>query len=156
MPRSNFSIRDVLRWRWRRRFLPLFLIATTAFLLSRSGHSFVVERWYSGPRCLQNPPMIPNSSYLEDKNIDWSRLAYITYATNTDYLCNALMLFETLQRFGSLPHRVILYPTSMNPTAISVDATLLQRARNEFHAILIPVEVQKKKKKYCNFHLLIH
>ena len=152
-PNQEFDIRNVLRWRWRRRLLPVLLIFTTLFLLLRSTHSAVVRRWYSGPRCLQNPPMMPNSSYLEDNNIDWSKLAYVTYVTNTDYLCNAIMLFETLQRFGSRPHRVILHPRSMNPTAISVDATLLQKARNEFHVTLIPIDIQKKNKRYCKFPL---
>ena len=154
LPRPDFGIRGILRWRWRRRIVPLVLIMTTAFLLIRNIHSYVVKEWFSGPRCLRNSPLMPNSTYLEDQNIDWSKLAYMTYVTNTDYLCNAVMLFEALQRFDSRPHRVILYPSSMNLAAISVDATLLQRARNDFHVTLIPVEVQKKKKKYCELPLL--
>lgn len=147
----KFNFREILRWRWRRRIIPLFIITSTVFLLGRTGRSIAVERWYSGPRCLKNPPMIPPSTYLEDNKIDWSKLAYVTYVTNTDYLCNAIMLFETLQRYESRPQRVILHPPSMNPTAISVDGTLLQKALHDFHVKLIPIEVQKKRKLFCEF-----
>ncbi|THZ34429.1 hypothetical protein D6C88_10490, partial [Aureobasidium pullulans] len=50
-------------------------------------------------------------SFLTDANleffadvyvtVDWSRFAYSQYVTEKNYLCNSLMIFETLHRLGS-------------------------------------------------------
>ncbi|KAJ5684825.1 uncharacterized protein N7477_001170 [Penicillium maclennaniae] len=52
----------------------------------------------------EKPPssLLPHIHYDE---IDWSRYAYTTYATSETYLCNAVMVFEALQRFGSRAER---------------------------------------------------
>ncbi|KAG9246860.1 nucleotide-diphospho-sugar transferase [Calycina marina] len=141
-----FDIRSILRRRWKRQVLPLLLVTTVLYFVLRS----VRVRWFSGPRCLGNPPMVPNDMYLRDKAIDWSKYAYVTYVTNTDYLCSALMLFESLHRYESHAYRVIMYPSSINLTAISTDSTLLQKARNDFGVVLIAVDVQKKTKQYSS------
>ena len=46
--------------------------------------------------------------------LDWSRFAYVQYVTNLPYLCNSVMLFESLYRLGSKPHRLLLYPSSFS------------------------------------------
>jgi alpha-N-acetylglucosamine transferase len=46
----------------------------------------------------------------EDKT-DWTQYAYIQYVTNSDYLCNSVMLFETLHRLGSKADRLMLVPS---------------------------------------------
>ncbi|KAK0738622.1 nucleotide-diphospho-sugar transferase [Schizothecium vesticola] len=47
----------------------------------------------------------------EQHNTDWSRFAYVQYVTNSAYLCNSVMLFETLHRLGtSRADRVMMYP----------------------------------------------
>lgn len=40
---------------------------------------------------------------------DWSRYAYVSYATDDANLCNALMVFEALHRLGSKADRVLLH-----------------------------------------------
>ncbi|KAK3074500.1 hypothetical protein LTR53_002982 [Teratosphaeriaceae sp. CCFEE 6253] len=40
---------------------------------------------------------------------DWSRFAYVQYATDDHNLCNALMVFEALHRHGSKAERVLLH-----------------------------------------------
>jgi len=41
--------------------------------------------------------------------VDWSRYAYVTYATNDANMCNAFMMFESLHRLGSKADRVLLH-----------------------------------------------
>ena len=72
---------------------------------------------------------------------NYSRYAYVQYATNFIYLCNALMLFESLHRLGSTADRLLLYPSYMTEAikdlevkgaedAGSDDGSVLRRARN--------------------------
>lgn len=44
--------------------------------------------------------------------IDWKRYSYMTYATDPEYLCNALMMFDQLKNVhGSQAKMTLLYPT---------------------------------------------
>ncbi|KAL8770298.1 MAG: hypothetical protein Q9209_003934 [Squamulea sp. 1 TL-2023] len=77
--------------------------------------------------------------------VDWSRFAYTQYATNAPYLCNSLLLFETLHRLGSRAERLLLYPSEFE---ISLDGTdsqsweggLLKKARDEYNVTLKPIQ----------------
>lgn len=46
-----------------------------------------------------------------DDAVDWSKYAYVQYVTNAVYLCNAVMIFEQLERLGARAQRVLLYPS---------------------------------------------
>ncbi|KAI1136832.1 glycosyltransferase family 8 protein [Hypoxylon sp. FL0543] len=91
------------------------------------------------------PAVIPS---VEGAQVDWSRYAYTQYVTNAAYLCNSVMIFETLFRLGSKADRVMLYPDNMmnpaetNPT--SEEAKLLVKARDEYKAKLVPVSIQRR------------
>ena len=82
-------------------------------------------------------------------NIDWSRYAYTQYVTNSDYLCNSVMILELLHKLGSRADRVVMYPSHMfNDTHAANggatqndDIRLLMKARDEFGAKLIPIQV---------------
>lgn len=78
------------------------------------------------------------------ENVDWSLYAYTQYVTNTLYLCNSVMLFETLHRLGSKADRLMMYPASMHPDPVSnnLESRLLLRAQNEYGVKLMPIEVQ--------------
>ena len=81
--------------------------------------------------------------------IDWTRFAYVQYATNSAYLCNSVMLFETLHRLGTKADRLLMYPRKFHidqtdTDAGSVEGRLLQRAQDEYGVKLQPVEVQHK------------
>lgn len=80
--------------------------------------------------------------------VDWSSFAYVQYVTNSNYLCNSVMIMETLHRLGSRPDRVMLYPSKMlEPDATSStshDGQLLLKARDEYGAKLIPISVQSR------------
>jgi len=82
------------------------------------------------------------SSTFSNSEVDWSRFAYVQYATNLPYLCNSLMLFERLHTFRSKADRLLLYPTQMSPDSESPEADLLRKARDTYHVTLQPIEIQ--------------
>lgn len=94
-------------------------------------------------------PAVPLT--VDRNNVDWSKFAYTQYVTNRSYLCNSVMIFETLFRLGSKADRVIMYPADMmdpNTTASEVrteEARLLVKARDMYNVKLQPVEVQRRE-----------
>jgi alpha-N-acetylglucosamine transferase len=76
-------------------------------------------------------------------NVDWSKYAYTQYVTNSIYLCNSLMVFESLHRLGSKAERLMMYPEEWSIEAESSDAWLLRRARDEYNVKLQPVQIQR-------------
>ncbi|KAL2784669.1 nucleotide-diphospho-sugar transferase [Aspergillus keveii] len=83
---------------------------------------------------------------LSMQTVNWSRFAYAQYATNTDYLCNSVMIFEALHRLQSKAHRLLMYPSNysideLDPTR---ESWLLRRARDEYSVELVPIEVQRR------------
>lgn len=81
--------------------------------------------------------------------VDWSRFAYTQYVTNSDYLCNSVMIFEALHRLGSKADRVMMYPNYMMKDP-SIQYTkgrnkrLLLKARDEYGVKLVPIDVQHR------------
>ncbi|RMJ18837.1 hypothetical protein CDV36_001482 [Fusarium kuroshium] len=78
--------------------------------------------------------------------IDWSRFAYIQYVTNSAYLCNSVMFFESLHHLSSKADRVIMFPSRMlkSDDDSSSDARLLRKARDKYNVNLIPITVQHR------------
>ncbi|KAL2854097.1 nucleotide-diphospho-sugar transferase [Aspergillus pseudodeflectus] len=70
---------------------------------------------------------------ITDK-VNWSDFAYTQYVTNTNYLCNSVMLFETLDRLKSKADRLIF--------ARGLEGSLLRKARDDYGVKLVPVQVQ--------------
>ncbi|KAI1453125.1 glycosyltransferase family 8 protein [Annulohypoxylon moriforme] len=91
------------------------------------------------------PAVVPS---FEEAQVNWSRFAYTQYVTNAAYLCNSVMIFETLFRLGSKADRVMMYPETMmdpgetNPS--SEEARLIVKARDEYKVKLVPVSVQRR------------
>jgi hypothetical protein len=82
-------------------------------------------------------------------NIDWSKFAYIQYATNSDCLCNSVMLFEALKRLGSRADRVLMYPEDMMPDTepkepMTDNQRLLRKAADLYKVHLVPIQVQHR------------
>lgn len=86
-------------------------------------------------------------------SVDWRNFAYIQYVTNGNYLCNSLMMLEALYRLGAKADRLLMYPSSWDVpsayTGSSMDlrnlpetAQFLIRARDQYKAKLVPIEVQ--------------
>ena len=44
------------------------------------------------------------------EDVDWSQYAYVQYATNQNYLCNNIMIFEQLRALDTNAERVLIYP----------------------------------------------
>lgn len=92
------------------------------------------------------PTTLPS---LSPNNIDWSRFAYIQYVTNSEYLCNSVMIFETLHRLGSPADRVMMYPAYMfDPFGMDAetdDARLITKARDDYDVKLVPITVQHRE-----------
>jgi len=105
----------------------------------------LVRLGISGPKCYFSEPV--STPTIPERDIDWSQFAYTQYVTNTDYLCNSLMIFETLHRMGSKADRLLLYPTTLlnaNTTGDSTVDHLLARANTDYNVRLISIEEQHK------------
>jgi hypothetical protein len=91
------------------------------------------------------PKHAPSLNY---KNVDWRLYAYSQYATDTHYLCNSILMFDSLDRLGSKAERILMYPKHMN-TFISNpqdrSSQLLVIARDEYRARLLPVELESMR-----------
>lgn len=128
-PRSNSIFRQRSRWLYS-----LVAVGLLYFLYSSRLHIL--------PH--RTPVHAPSLNY---KNVDWSHFAYSQYATDSAYLCNAVMVFEALARLGSKADRILLYPQQWD-TDISDetdrDSQLLVKAREYYNVKLIPVEIPKK------------
>ena len=94
----------------------------------------------SGPKCYFTAPVtIPE---VPEGEVDWSKFAYIQYATNDDYLCNSLMLFSTLDRLESRAERLLLYTSNLLYS--STATRLLESARSDYNVTLMLIEKQHK------------
>lgn len=91
---------------------------------------------------LQNPDNGDKEGPTSD--IDWHRFAYCQYVTNHAYLCNSLMIFESLNRFESKADRLMMYPEKwdIDEANPSPEAQLLLKARDEYNVNLLPIQVQ--------------
>ena len=112
----------------------LLLIATTLVYMQSSR---------PGPDVTERERVFPNN------NIDWQTFAYVLYATDHHYLCNALMMFHSLHRYQSKADRLLLYPDYMTgslstPAVKGSDGWLLRMARDQYGVKLKAVEVQRK------------
>ena len=123
---------------WRSRGLIIVFLSVTGFFY------LITQLRRHGP--IFAPKHAPSLQY---KNVNWKHFAYSQYATDSDHLCNAVMIFEALQKYGSKAERVLMYPETMD-TAISDvrdrDSQLLVKARDEYGVKLIPITVPHIKK----------
>lgn len=91
------------------------------------------------------PSVLPHVHYDE---VDWSRFAYTTYATSETYLCNALMVFESLDRVGSRADRLLFYPKEWDlvvENEFDRISQLLVMAKEQYHVQPVPVAIEEIK-----------
>lgn len=126
--------------------IALAFVIIILFYIFSSIYKLNVLQYFIGRSCLNNEPSIPPVSY-PGGDVDWSRYAYTQYVTNTEYLCNSVMLFETLDRLGSRADRLMLYPTqwSTDATVHDTENRLLQKAKDEYGVKLVPVDVSRRE-----------
>jgi alpha-N-acetylglucosamine transferase len=98
---------------------------------------------------LEDPLLEPDNDWslsydtTAPSDVDWAKYAYTQYVTNSIYLCNSLMVFESLHRLGSKAERLMMYPEEWSIEAESSGAWLLRRARDEYDVKLQPVQIQR-------------
>ncbi|SMQ53929.1 unnamed protein product [Zymoseptoria tritici ST99CH_3D7] len=116
--------------------LMLWFALSRSSLLYRRNIHFPRHPWSIRTKHHSNTPPPPGKT--------WNEFAYATYATDSDYLCNSLMLLETLHRLGSQPERLLLYPRTWDslPTD-SIESRLLVQARDLYSAVLQPIDLQE-------------
>ncbi|KAL2810531.1 nucleotide-diphospho-sugar transferase [Aspergillus granulosus] len=116
------------RWRTAATIVFLFFVASTLLQLQSSALD----------QSTRDPDTIT-------EKVNWSDFAYTQYVTNTNYLCNSVMLFETLHRLKSKADRLMLYPDSFSTEQDSLEGSLLRKARDDYGVKLIPVQVQSRE-----------
>lgn len=115
----------------------LLLFLSTAYLRDGAFTPYVI------PPGSVNSLSLANSSNARD---EWSRFAYAQYATNSAYLCNSVMLFKILHRFGNKADRLLMYPSGFQIQEGDDEATesrLLRKARDQYNVKLKPIEIQR-------------
>ena len=78
----------------------------------------------------------------KDKTV-WSQYAYIQYVTNSDYLCNSVMLFEMLHRLGSKADRLMLVPAQFAAQEGWI-LDLMLMARDKYDVRLRTMDIQSR------------
>ncbi|KAL6722171.1 hypothetical protein ACLMJK_001278 [Lecanora helva] len=111
-------------------------ISFTALLLTLANTSWP----YGSYKSLRSP----FRGSLRPEATRWSDFAYVQYVTNVPYLCNSVMLFESLHRLGSQADRLLMYPEEMDLSPETVEGYLLVKAQDEYNAILEPIKIQQR------------
>ena len=78
-----------------------------------------------------------------DGSIKWDDYAYCQYVTNEAYLCNSLMIFESLKRLKAKAQSLMLYPAEWTVGDDTPPGKLLAKARDEYDVVLVPIHVQR-------------
>ncbi|KAI9791456.1 MAG: N-acetylglucosaminyltransferase [Candelina submexicana] len=76
--------------------------------------------------------------------VDWSRFAYTQYATNKEYLCNSVMVFEALNRLHSKAERLLMFPQEWAEQETLDQTTDLLRKARSYGAKLQPIDVLRR------------
>ncbi|PNS20427.1 hypothetical protein CAC42_5877 [Sphaceloma murrayae] len=111
-----------------------------------SHHIDRLQNDFSTETTIVEKPPSPTPWTHQDDTIDWSQFAYCQYATTIDYLCNSVMIYESLHRLNSSAQRLLLYNSlwdidSPNVSNESYVSRLLLRARDEYNVVLKPVTI---------------
>ncbi|ESZ91868.1 hypothetical protein SBOR_7733 [Sclerotinia borealis F-4128] len=145
------SIAQIFRSRPVRTAIPIVICGLIILFLlphgTRKAKSLHLQ--YKTPACLKQAPILAESLTGKEVGIEWDKYAYITYATSKDHLCNALMLFESLNHLGSKAGRVLLYPQlwknewveDANGRGMEAITKMLIQARDDYKVKLVNVEV---------------
>lgn len=128
-------------------FVILLLAWTSTWLTSNRS---LTKPFASGPTTAACPNVTTKESAKDSvkDSVDWSRFAYVQYATNPVYLCNSVMVFEILHRLNSKADRLLMYPSDFqldgDPETESPDSRLLRKARDQYDVKLKAIKVQRR------------
>lgn len=122
----------------------LLLVLLVSGILIHSGLYLTADHWRQSPQVNR----VLSQSFIDTQSkaqlgINWSKYAYTQYVTDPTYLCNSLMIFETLHRLGSKADRLMMYPEQWSAESNTSEAGLLRKARDEYNVKLQPVQVKR-------------
>lgn len=146
-PYTRSSFTTFKGWLTSKTFWRIVLIFAVILLLadlfSPARDAFKQHGWIDNNAKLTSSP---SSEMLENPpltdNVDWSQYAYCQYVTNDAYLCNFMMIFESLVRLGAKAERLMMYPEHWVVGAPGEAGRLLAKARDECGVRLMPIHVQ--------------
>jgi hypothetical protein len=152
MPRGDANSDDLLTPNFGQilRSKRVRVVATAFTLVLAIGYLFS-NKLYIPDYASFHPSSHSSTVCVGDSPTDWSRFAYVQYVTNEAYLCNSVMLFETLHRLGSKADRLMMYPNNIDLKSDSHGSKLLQKAQNNYSVKLMPIEVQHRDGGDCKF-----
>ncbi|TEY86538.1 hypothetical protein BOTCAL_0006g00180 [Botryotinia calthae] len=149
------SIAQILRSRPVRTTIPIVICGLIILLLLPRGTRKAKELHlqYKTPTCLKQAPVVVEPLTGNETTIKWDKYAYITYATSKDHLCNALMMFESLNTLRSKAKRVLIYPQlwknewveDINGKGMEIITQMLIQARDDYKVELRNVEILKHR-----------
>lgn len=149
------SIAQILRSRPVRTAIPIVICGLIILLLLPHGTRKAKELHlqYKTPACLKQAPVVVEPLTGNETAIEWDKYAYITYATSKDHLCNALMMFESLNTLRSKAKRVLIYPQlwkdewveDVNGKGMEIITQMLIQARDDYKVELRNVEILKHR-----------
>lgn len=156
------TLREILRSKPVRTSIPIVLCVLVIIALLPHGipKARELHLQYKTPPCLKQDPVDVVPLTGAEKDIDWGQYAYVTYATSKDHLCNALMLFESLERLQSKASRVLLYPQQWKDEwvedkdgrGMEIMTEMLIQARDEYGVKLENVEVLSHRHSTGGMH----
>lgn len=119
------------------------------FILSWLRGVHLYER-LMGPSCYFQDPVVPDVDYWKLPDLDWTQYAYALYATDVEYLCNAVMIFDSLEMYGSRADRLLLYADALGISDKDTqEGMLLAKARDELGVKMQPVKVLHQETAAC-------
>ena len=121
-------------------FLVLFLLLVQTLPQEPNPDAITPVRWPAHQGMREHE----DSGRTTWESIDWSQFAYVQYVTNLPYLCNSVMLFESLHRLGCKADRLMMYPSEFSLEDESKESWLLRKAQDEYRVKLKPIQVQRR------------
>ncbi|KAJ5248626.1 hypothetical protein N7468_000077 [Penicillium chermesinum] len=83
--------------------------------------------------------------HIDFNKVDWSRYAYTQYATSETYLCNSIMVFDSLERLGSRAERILFHPLEWDLIVQDEGdriSQLLLMAKDKYRVELRPIAIE--------------
>ncbi len=128
----------------------IVLISRALLLIIVASYFYTLISWNLSASPVSLPSIARsaiNGIDLDLVKIDWSRFAYAQYVTTPAYLCNSVMIFESLHRLGARADKLMMYPHQwdVSPENDNFESRMLRKARDEYGVGLAPIEVLRSE-----------
>lgn len=144
------------------------LLCASSILYLYANHSIALYHKllnsYPDHSNITEPPRFLNVTPIWTTEQETVRFAYAQYVTDLDYLCNAIINFSQLRRFGTEMEMALVFPDSWEQAGSSKESSAVQAVRANYpHINLHPLPVvttskgdstwHKSLTKFQSFHL---